>query len=126
MFFVRAYIVRCIVSGAAYAANVLKKSQTVRIKMLGKAMSSLFKSLKRAAGSRVEVLLRRVETWKYFPIIVSYCYDFREAKGMSEVLHGAGRQHLCIRCHSTHKGSVMGGGSSSRMVPETMETQRKV
>lgn len=45
---------------------------------------------------------------------------------MSAVLHGARRQHFCVRCHTRYKNMVMGKGSASHVVAETMETRTRV
>lgn len=45
---------------------------------------------------------------------------------MSAVWHGAARQHLCFRCDSTLEDMVISRRSSSRVVVETIETQRGV
>lgn len=71
----------------------------MRIKMLGGAVSSPLEPLKQAAEIGFEASLESGETRKFFPIIMSYCCKTPERKGMCSVLHGAGRQQLCVRSH---------------------------
>lgn len=98
----------------------------MRLKMLAEAKSLLLKLLKRAAESRYEAKPESGDTRKCCPIITSYCSDISEAKDLSAAQHGAKRQHLCVKSHSTHKDLRMVKGSSARVVAGTMAVRRRV
>lgn len=123
---VRACIVRCSASGDLSTANVLDGFAKSAHQDAVQSDSSFLKPLKQVAISGSEVSPGRGETWKFISVILTNCCDIPETKDMSAALHGAGRQHLCFRCHSTLKNMVMVKKSSSPVVGETMETRRKV
>lgn len=94
--------------------------------MLGKTTPSVLRQLRQAAENGFEVSLITGEIWKSFWMILYYRCDIPVAREMSTVWHGAGRQHLCVRSHSTYETLRMDRKSSSRVVSETMQTQRKI
>lgn len=56
----------------------------------------------------------------------SYCCDTPQGEELSVGRHVAKRQHLCVRCHSTYKYTMMSRQSSSRVVAEAIEMQRRI
>lgn len=57
---------------------------------------------------------------------MSYCCDIHELRVMYVARHGAGRQHPYVKCNSTYEDMMMGEETSSPVVTETMQTQRRV
>lgn len=72
----------------------------MRIKMLGKPVSSFSKPLKRAAENGFEVSLESGETPKCFRIVMSYCCNKFEEKEILSAWRAAGTQHPCVGCHN--------------------------
>lgn len=94
--------------------------------MLSKSNSSFLKPPKPTGENKFENSAGSGENQRCFLIIMSYCSDNSEAKGTSAVLHGARRQHPCVRCQSKYREVMMVRKSSSRVAEETTKTQRKV
>lgn len=91
------------------------------IEIPSEAMSSLLKLPEQVAESFFEVLLGSQETQKCFWMIELYCCDILESKGMSAAWHGAGRQHLFVRCPSMSGHMLFCKNSSSCTDAEKME-----
>lgn len=65
-------------------------------------------------------LHKNQEAQNCFQMITSSYCDTLEAKEMSTGLHGAGKQHLCIKGHSMYENMVVDKRSLSQVKTEKM------
>lgn len=100
-------------------------AQKESITMLGDAVSSFWRLLRRVTKTLFETLVKSGETEKRFSMILMYGCNFREAKDMPAAQQGAERQQLCVRCHILYKSMLRGRESSSRVAAKMKETKRK-
>lgn len=94
--------------------------------MLCQAILSFLRPLKRVGERGFEILFESGENWKCLLRIISYGCDIPEANGMSGARYGAGRQILCVRCHSSNEDNGMDRRDARRVLAKTMKTQRNV
>lgn len=59
-------------------------------------------------------------------MIMPYCWETPEAKDVFAARRGAGGEYFCARGRITYESILMCRKRSSRVMTETMKTQRKV
>lgn len=86
----------CIVQGDALedaiAQTPWKVAQEARIRVLGRAVSSLLRGFKEVLRGGSQAALKAEEILNCFSMVVSYCYGISKAKNISADRHRAGRR----------------------------------
>lgn len=89
--------------------------------MLGPAIFSLLKPLKKVAERGFEVEMRSGKIFDYVLMILSDCGDISEGMHVYEIWLEARTHQPCFISHSTHEDKVRGTRNQSRVVAETIE-----
>lgn len=82
--------------------------QNERIKMLGRAVSSLSNSPKEVACGSFEIEVRDGELHISFAMTVFYCCNIPDARDISAARCGAERGQPYVRCHNIYEDRVSG------------------
>lgn len=109
-----------------FALFVLRKPAQKAHQDTGGGNAIFLELLKRVAESGFALHLGSRETGMCFPMAAFYCCDTLEDTDGSIAPLGAERQHSCTRCRNTYENMMIGGGSSGRVLAETMGTQRRL